>query len=186
MTEFELFFEEILRRGSPYSYSIFPFVQNRLKQFHIESRIEVEDILIEAYMRGSKKIRAGDTIYNPLSWLKSTCFNIIRERSRQLRPEISVEPESIGTTLKTISNDFAIREAINDDLQILDEALKRLQVEVPINYKLLELKVLQKMSWKEVRRCLTIEEGRNISDQALRQRLAQVKKRLRAIFHELI
>ncbi len=117
--------------------------------------------------------------------LKSTCFNIIREKSRNLKKEIFVEPESINITLKSISNDFARREAIKDDLEILYKALKILQEENFIKYKLLELKILQEMSWKEVRECLTIEEGCNISDSALRQRLTQVKKRLRQIFHGL-
>lgn len=186
MTEFELLFKEILRRGSPYSYSTFTFVQARIRQFRLGTRIEAEDVLIEAYMRGVKKIRSGETIYNPLSWLKGTCFNIIREESRKLKRELSVDPESICTTLRAISDDLSLREAIEDDLKILNKALEMLQRETPNRYKLLQLKILEEMSWKEVRQCLTIEEGRNISDPALRQRLAQAKKHLRAIFHTLI
>ena len=185
MSEFERLFQEILRREHPYSYTVFTFVQARLKQFHLESRIEVEDIIIEAYIRGVRAIQNGKTINNPLSFLKGTCLNIIREKSRKLKKEIFIEPESINSTLKAISNDFVRREAIKDDLEILDKALKILQEENSIKYKLLELKILQEMSWKEVRECLTTEEGCNISDSALRQRLTQVKKRLRRIFHKL-
>lgn len=184
-SEFEFLCENLLSRGSPYSYSTFTFIQARLRQFHLETRIEVEDIFIEAYMRGLEKIHAGETIDNPLNWLKGTCFNIIREKSRKLKKEIFVEPESINTTLKAISNDFILRKAIEDDLEILNKALKKLKEEDPIKYKLIELKILKEMTWKEVSECLTVEEGKNISNPALRQRLTQVKKRLRRIFHEL-
>ena len=67
----------------------------------------------------------------------------------------------------------------------VNEALKVLKEKHPNKYKLLDLKLLKEMSWKEVRECLTEEEGRDIKDEALRKRLSQTKKLLRRIFHEL-
>jgi DNA-directed RNA polymerase specialized sigma24 family protein len=90
----DLAIEEVLGNRNPYAYSVLSAIKRSLRQFRLSSRIEAYEILHEAYLRGKSLIRSGQTIRNPHAWLKATAFNIVREKYRSLKDQLT-DPQLI-------------------------------------------------------------------------------------------
>ncbi|NJO65247.1 MAG: hypothetical protein HC836_46240 [Richelia sp. RM2_1_2] len=90
---FDAEFQTLLFPGSSSAHSTLTFVLHSLTQFNLSQSYSVTEILIEAYLRGVKKIETGEYIENPLAWIRSTSYNIIRELSKERKKLYQLEEE---------------------------------------------------------------------------------------------
>ena len=177
--------QDILDHDSPYSYSTYTAVQRYLRQFNLFSRIEPYEVLVDAYLRGKKALRCGETIHNPHAWLKRTAYNIIREHYRKLSAQQLHEAESLDFLMSRMVNEsWVAEEVLSAQLSALWEALEILRLNDPESARIIDLRIFQQLQWSEVREHL-IQQGNEAPDvNTRRQRGARIKKQLRRIFHE--
>ena len=175
---------EVLEPGNPHSYSTIPTIERFLRQFKFTSLFDAHEILNEAYLRGKEFLASGGVISNPHPWLKSTCLNIIREKSRKRSKEQLMEPNLLELFSSKFEQEKAIEqpemaakiEALYKSLEILSQTDRE-------GTKLLRLKS-QGLSWREIHEQLITKEGEAPSESTLRQRGHRAKKNLRKIYHE--
>ncbi|MGQ4647027.1 hypothetical protein [Lyngbya aestuarii] len=181
---------EVLGSNNPHSYSTITFIERRLIQFKLSSRLEAHEILNEAYLRGKEFIGSGGTITNPHSWLKGTCLNIIREKNRQQYREQLTAPElvellpALKATAEGTLNPLVTQQNLEDSLKILLSALQILSSSNPEGAKLLRLQS-EGLSWKEIHQYILQQKGKAPSESALRQKGCRAKKNLRKIYHAM-
>lgn len=175
---------EVLGKNNPYAYTTISFIQRSLMQFHLASQFEAHDIFNEAYMRGIQLIRSGGSIRNHHAWLKSTCFNIIREISRKQRKEQLLDPELVELipALRGIEDSVISQDDLEKNWQALLSSLEALHSTDPKGARLLRLQA-QGLSWKEIHSQLVQEDGEAPCEQTLRQQASRAKKTLRKIYH---
>jgi DNA-directed RNA polymerase specialized sigma24 family protein len=175
---------EVLGRDNPRACTTIWFIQRNLIQFHLAAQFECHDIFNEAYVRGIKLIRSGGIIRNPHAWLKSTCFNIIREISRKQKKEPVLDPELVEliSTLRSTEDSVISDEEIEKNWQAQLSSFKALGSTDPKAARLLCLQA-QGLSWKEIRSRLVREDGAAPCEQTLRQQASRAKKTLRKIYH---
>lgn len=172
---------EIFNEDSPHAYSSIAAVDRHLRQFHLSSQVEAYEIYHEAYLRGRKFIEGGGNIYNPIAWLKGTAFKIVREKSRKQRKECPSDPQS-----SVFDNLVSSDNHIERRLDALWEAMAKLRRDNPEMEKLIAWKLLDCLSWKEIRLRLIQELGEEApTEEALRQKGVRAKRRLRRIYHEI-
>lgn len=175
--------EEILGKDNPYAYSVLTFIHQRLRQYNLGKWMEAHDVLHDAYRRGKTAEDQGKTIHNPHAWLKSTAFNIIRERSRAWS-SISTDPQVMEELLPdgTRPEQALIQK---EDVKKLQATIAVLAKADPYAFRLLYLRTIREYSWQEISDLLSEETRTFVSDVALRQQLSRAKKKFRAILHNL-
>lgn len=175
---------EVLGKNNPHTYSVISFIHRSLIQFHLGSQFEAHEILNEAYVRGREFIETGGIIRNPHSWLKSTCFNIIREKSRKQKREPLIDPELVELIpcFRAIGDSVVSQDDIHNNWKALLSSLDVLGRTEPETARLLRLRA-QGLSWKEIQQQLVQENGEAPSESTLRQKASRAKKTLRKIYH---
>ncbi len=164
-------------------YPLFPFIQRYLQQFHITER-EVSDIFNEAYIRGVKLIESGEIIRNASAWMRTTCFNVIREISRKQRRSQPVEQSFLEYKIAQAQFKIcsSLEEVITSDLEIVQIALEQLNLKDKV---LLHLRIVEGLSWQEVGKRLSLEEGKLQSEDTVRKRGQRALERLRKIWKSI-
>lgn len=177
---------EIMSEESATAYSLFSFVYLKLRQFNLTSQVEVHEIFVEAYLRGINVIEKGGTIERPSAWLKGTAFNIIREYSRKTKKEYPSDSSLIDNLPNNEFNKFNEAEEIEKHLNAVQKSLTILRKENQDEAKLIYLKNINGLTWKQIREILIQEEGDNApSIETLRKRGSRALHRLRKIFSEI-
>jgi DNA-directed RNA polymerase specialized sigma24 family protein len=175
--EFDLRIHALFDPKHPDALSLFTFILRSLRQFRLSKSYEVRDILVEVYVRGLKFVEAGGTIENPLAWIRSTAYNVIRELRREMDrigyKNLDEEPCSRPDPLS--------EAMMANDLRAMRIAFLRLDAD---DRNLLHLRVVNQLSWRDVGKCLVATEGTNYSDSSLRQRGFRALKRLRELYEE--
>ncbi|NJL22397.1 MAG: sigma-70 family RNA polymerase sigma factor [Leptolyngbyaceae cyanobacterium SM1_3_5] len=170
---------------SPLSYSFFSSIEARLRQFNLASRVEVVDILLEAYLRAKAKKQQGEVIHSPQAWLKSVCFNIVREQSRKLGKHQLTETEILEAWHTRMNHDQQVsNELLDDRIQMMLDAFGILKRKNPESAELLQLKECEGLSWIAIQAHLIASGGDALNVETLRQRCTRARKQLRQIFHE--
>ncbi|MEA5595738.1 sigma-70 family RNA polymerase sigma factor [Rivularia sp. UHCC 0363] len=176
---FDAEFQTLLFPGSSSAHSTLAFVLRSLTQFNLSQSFSVTEILIDAYLRGVKQIERGEYIENPLPWIRSTSYNIIREHSRERKKLYQLEEDKVEFAMDC---SLVGIEEINENLEKVLLAFKKLDEE---EKEILTLKIVEKLTWKEI---LELLEQRGIkfkNETALRKRKERALKRLRKIYHSL-
>jgi len=175
---------EILGAGNSYAYSAIATVRRHLHAFHLTHLFEPNEILFEAYLRGKAVQRRGERIRNPHAWIKSTAFNIIREKSRKARQRIMV-PYEDGDYRAANEQPSALEKIdLSHEIKLLYKALREFEKENAATAQLLIWRTIDQMSWDEIEAKLRAMTDGDIPNQAtLRQRVARGKKRVRHILH---
>lgn len=175
---------EFLELQNPESSSgrlLYVFVSRELRRFHLDSNYREAFILNEAYIRAIQRIATGEVIRIPSAWLRSTAFNIIRELSREHQNAVSkstpLEEDSPEAQQPTASP-----EDLEDDFATLRIAFQML---APRDQRLLNLKVVEEHSWREIREILKLEWGKDYTEAALRKRKERALIRLRKRYHAI-
>lgn len=168
---------EKLIKSEATSLPLFAFLRRNLSQHHLNGFHTEAEVLSEVYLRAYKRIhQEGVEILKPAAWTKVTALNVIREWRRKtqrcvpLEREIEQEepPPDPDSTLQT-------------DLEVLKRALQQLDAE---QQELLNLKIVQGLSWKEIQHLFALR-GKTVSEEALRQQKARALKKLRQTFRSL-
>jgi DNA-directed RNA polymerase specialized sigma24 family protein len=176
---------EILGRSNPQAYSIISAIQRILKQYRLSAHTEAYEVLHEAYLRGKKKIQAGEEIYNAHAWLKATAFHVISERKRKNRAGLT-EPSILEAIVLDERQNLLQQQILKEELELLHQALAMLQAEDPETTQMLYLKIVENWSWSSIHGWLSHQGQEVASETALRQRASRAKKRLRELFLQLI
>lgn len=176
---------EILGRGNPYAYSTIATIERYLHQFHLAGRVEVFEIVTEAYLRGKRLQRQGTAIRNPHAWLKRTAYNIVREEQRRFSRHPAMQVEGLDHHCLSRQPGDTQWEQIHLDMQLeaLWQAFDILTQEDPDAAQLLTWRALNNLSWKQIWAHLAEQGGEVPNEATLRQRAARAKKHLRQIFH---
>ncbi len=129
----------------------------------------------------------GKTINIFSGWIRGTAYNYIRELSRKESKTKSFEElnmkESKYVTKSLLQQDVSLQaqvEEVNNKLELLNEALKKLTSE---EQKLLNYKAVQDLSWQEIE---SLEEYQGITQSALRKRKERIIKKLHQCYHSIV
>lgn len=174
------FNNEFLSLISPQSSTgrmFYVFVRNLLRSYRLNDSYCEAYVLNEAYVRGIQYIEKGGDIYNLSAWLKATSHNIIRELSRQLRKLDSLDDSMLESLPSEMTEGF--RE---DDLSTLKLAFQMLDSK---EQKLINLRVVEGRSWKDIRDILRVDGEGDHTEQTLRKRKERIMVKLRNQFHAI-
>ena len=178
---FDRALSEILSKDSPSGNAIIGAINRTLRQYRMADSIEVYEVLHEAYLRGKKKLQAGETVKNPNAWLRATSFNIIYERKRKHR-DSATEPQVLESVLTDPRITLMQQQILTEELDQLHQALHLLQKEDPEGAVLLYLRTVRNLTWKQIQQCLVGQGEPNTTEVVLRNRASRAKRRLRDIF----
>lgn len=170
-------FEDLFAANNPDARIIIAYIQKVLYQYGLWKAYDPKDILIEVYARGVKRVDAGETIRIPIAWIKRTAMNIIREFRR--------EAEKIGyynlDQELHWNDDLLLYITFQYDLKAMKQAFERLE---PDEQQLLNLRVVNRLSWKAVSQGLVTAGEPEFKLEALRQRGFRVLRKLRKLYEE--
>lgn len=177
LQQFNTELTSLLDANNPQARSLLAFIRRSLWQYNLQDRISVIDIFVNAYLRGVEQLLSSSdkTIQNPKAWMRSTTLNVIREQARKQQKECQLSVDVIDKSPQRLVDDSTIE--VNLDAVV--KAFYRLEHD---DRKLLELKHLQGMSWKEVREKLG-KPGASLP--ALRKRGQRALEKLRGEYHEI-
>lgn len=185
--------DKIARRKSPDAYSFITSVERQIRQFKLDGTISVEVLLNEAYLRAIAYLDQGGIINNPKAWLRKTIFNIVREQSRQRKRQQPTDPQShileieAPETAELLSEElFESQEQLPlaDRWRIFQEALEELLTCYPEQSRILQLRLIEKLSWEEVRQVIMDAEGDAPALPTLRKQGSRAKSLLRQLYHQ--
>lgn len=137
------------------------------------------DIYMLFWLSFAYALSTQRAIQNPPAWLRGTSRHIIRELSRSHKKhdswigditehEIAAEPSP------------ALEEDFQEDMSILPQVLLDLPL---LDQKLLTLKVVEELSWREIRDVLRLEGHGDLPEQTLRKRKERALIKLRKKYH---
>ncbi|MBE9112859.1 sigma-70 family RNA polymerase sigma factor [Nodosilinea sp. LEGE 07298] len=182
---FDQALSDILGKDNPHAYPILSAIQRTLRQYHLNTQYEAHEILHEAYLRGKKKLQAGEVIRNPYAWLKATAFHVIYERKRKHRAS-ATDPQVMEAALPDPRLNLMQQQVITEELDLLYQALQLLHQEDPEATCLLYLRTVRDWSWAKISQWLIAEGHPAATEAALRQRASRARRRLRDIFWQRV
>jgi DNA-directed RNA polymerase specialized sigma24 family protein len=178
LCKFEKDFLELQNPRSSTGRLMYVFVRRSLQVFRLSANYREAFVLNEAYIRATKLINEGGAIHNVQAWVRSTTYNIIRELSRERQKSEPLEEHIIAT----VEQPSVLLEELEDDLETVRIAFGCLD---PKDQRLLNLKIVEGLSWREIREVLRLEGWRDLTEEALRKRKERALIRLRKKFHAL-
>lgn len=185
----------ILNPNDSRAFSFRANVKLRIRQFHLTSHLDANEVINEAYKRAIAAIEKGQKIEHWQAWLRSTCFNIVRERSRDRKRHLTVDPQSPVVTNCPSSQIDRLFERSEEEARI-EEAQKRKlclarAIEIyaqrePELVHLLQLKLVKQWSWQRIREYLVQQSSEEVpSVSTLRKRASRAKTKLRRLYHQI-
>jgi DNA-directed RNA polymerase specialized sigma24 family protein len=177
--EFDREFQTLLVPGSSTGCAMLALIERSLRQFNLQNSHSAAEILIEAYVRGRKRIDSGEQIYNPNAWTKTTALNVIREYSRKQKQTVQTENYQFDEHLNTSSAPF---EDFSREYKLMTIAFSHLTRE---EQELLTLKVIKQLSWRAISDYLSQKYDKDLKEDTLRKRKERALKRLHQIYHSL-
>lgn len=176
---FDAAIKSLLHPDSPDTYSLFAYIRRTLSQFRLSQAYEVKDVIIDVYTRGVKKLKSGGEIQIPLAWIRRTAYNVIRELRREADKTgyLDQDCEPVQAKIDLLSDvEFAT------DLKAIKIAFGKLK---PQEQNILQLRVIEKLSWQEVGKCLVVVGEPIQNEVSLRQRGHRALKKLRCLYDQL-
>ena len=175
-------FTSLLDSDSPSGTAIKFYFKRILMQFNLLGKYCEYYLINEAFIRSIKYIKGGGKVKNVEAWLKKVGLNVVRELSREQQkvspliledeipaPDGEVDPEEIESELRKKLQTAHIA------FQMLDE----------FEQEVINLKVTDKLSWKEIANVLKSRNLGDFSTAALRKRKERILKKLRQNYHNL-
>lgn len=191
--------EDILSKEGSHPYSFITSIQQRIRQYHLEGGLEPHEVIHEAYIRAVRFIQGGGKIKVPKAWLRTTCFNIISEKSREQSKHLAIDTQSIQfeklVSAQSIA-DFQDNQGmltasalspltIQQRMDLFQRSLEILGQRKPEAAQLMVWRLLKNHSWKAIRRYLVRQNGTAPEEATLRKQASRAKRELRRIYHEL-
>ena len=151
-----------------------------LKQFKLSGRYCEYYLVNEVYIRSIEYIREGGKIRNVEAWLKRVGLNVVRELSRSQNKTVYLET---GTEVAVFEEDDPEIEAeLKGKLQIANIAFQMLS---EFDKELINLKITNGLSWKEVSNELRLRGQGDFSASALRKKKQRIMTKLRNNYHSI-
>ncbi len=158
---------------------IFFFIKRSLRQFKLDGQLQESDILIDAYLRARKKIESGKSIQNMSAYLNRVCFNIIREKSKKQKKSEYLYIRLINNGYGHQDTTFGTDNTADYRITTLLKALDKLNTK---DLEIIQLHILEELSWQEISKNLSLSKGKNIAESTLRKRGSRALKRLREAY----
>jgi DNA-directed RNA polymerase specialized sigma24 family protein len=182
--ERQKFDSDVLEFQNPRSSTgrlMYAFTRRNLTAHHLASFYTEAFVLNEAYIRGVKLINKGEVIQNPGAWLRSTVFNIIRELSREQKKSVSLDEQ----TLEQV-NAWNVSHELEADWEADYRAVfTAFQMLDPPDQRLLNLKIVEIRSWREIREIMRVEGHGDHSEVNLRKKKERALIKLRKKYHSI-
>lgn len=184
---------DILNPQNSRAFSFKAFVKNCIRQFNLAGHLDPNEVINEAYKRAIRAIEKEKIVENWSAWLKSTCLNIIRERSRARKKCSLIDPQS--HFIQNIRSHHSIdgpepskeeeeSKAIQRQINILLQAIEKMEKSDCQELYLLKLRLIDRWSWEQIRDHLLQDSNGDVPNvAALRQRAARAKRKIRRIYH---
>lgn len=180
---------EILKSSSSHPYSFVSMIQRFINQYNLTQVTEPYEIINEAYERAIVA-QKKHPIQNYKAWLRTSCLNIVREKSRARRKEIPTDPLSY-TFESCISRTYEDEESISTHqisreqrIRLLIKALENLIELRPDIGQLMKFRLLDGYGWADIQSLLA-KEGETCKTATLRKRVERGKILLQRIYHQL-
>ena len=166
--------------------SILRTINRHLRQYKLQDRVSPYEVFNEACDRAFKKLEKGEKIPNIPPWFRTTCFNIIREWSRDtIRTDgvnCSYPRDDQNSEEEQEIGNYNPNQMTNLDVLAMYEMYVQLS---KLDQKVLYLSA-SGLSWEEIADRL-IESGEQSGDrshvsQALAKRASRSRKRLRQLY----
>ncbi len=168
--------------------SIFRTIKRHLRQYKLQDRFSPYEVFSEACDRAFKKLEKGEEIPNIPPWFRTTCFNIIREWSRE-----TTRTDGVNCSYPRDDQDSEREQEIGiynpNQMTTLDLlAMYEVYTQLPeLDRKVLCLHVAG-MRWEEIADQL-IDSGEQSGDrvhvaQALAKRASRCRKHLRSLYFD--
>lgn len=188
--QLQLLIGEILSSSSAHPYSFISMVKRFIIQYSLDRVTQPHEIINIAYERAIAAQKKQVVIVNYKAWLRSTCLNIVREKSRQHRRELAMNPQShvfdslISTEAMTEIEDEEPQLTREQRIHLLLKALEQLIQMRPDIGQLMRLRLLEEHDWADIQQILA-EDGETCKTATLRKRASRGKRLLRRIYHQL-
>lgn len=186
---------DILNPIDSQAFSFRASVKNYIRQYRLANHLDANEVINEAYKRAMKAIAAEKVVKNWRAWLKVTCLNVVRERSRDRKRQIPTAPDSpvianiecpsISRLLEKEEEEDRIRETRKKAI-CLRRAIEEYSEIEPDSAQLLHLRLVCNWSWGQVRQYLVDQGIPEVpSDSTLRKRASRAKTKIRHIYHRI-
>jgi DNA-directed RNA polymerase specialized sigma24 family protein len=175
-------FQEILDRDSSTGLTLWVFVERSLNQFHLAGAYTEAYVINEVYLRAVKFIDHGGVIDNLIVWCRATAYNYIRELNRRHQRERSYDNNAAILAQVQFQSGFISDDVTNEEYEIIRRAFAQLN---PDDQQLINLHVINNLSWREIHLCLVAQGQTNRSETALRKAKERAIRRLRESYHDI-
>lgn len=159
------------------------FIRKKLKDHNVDA--ELHEVINECYLRGLLKLQKGEVIINPLAWIRSTAYNVIREMSRSNTKAVADSSQVDAHLEKTPSSTAKLQLEQQEELSLAQqsfnkvrELLSRLKEEEQL---LVELKWLKGLSWEAVAREVS-SGGKSVKTETVKKRGQRAVAKIRKQF----
>lgn len=175
--DFRQYFEHLLKKDSPDSRRLCAVVSTMLYRFHLRQRHTVGDVLSEVFVRGLNYVGSGKKINSHGGWVRVTAYNVVREWSRASKKETMFLEEAY-----VVETAMADPDETDQQYRFAYQALGQLP---DFERKLVDLKVMKGLSWREVRQALVESGEPDVIEATLRKRKERAVKHMRQCYFEL-
>jgi DNA-directed RNA polymerase specialized sigma24 family protein len=174
--QLDLIFEEVFKKDSSRSISLWVSVRRSLQQFHLTDSYSEACIFSIAYERAQILIERGEKIDKFFPWIRGTTYNIVRELSKAQCKSVCFD-ESIQLEANSV---LCTDEMLDEDVLAIRKAFKCLSIE---DQELLSLSIIEGLKSKNIRQKLSQTGAEDCSEAGIRKRKERALKRLRQYFH---
>ena len=165
----------ISQKGNQSTLNFWVSVEAEIRRFGLARSLSAATVLNESYMRCVKAIDRGRVIHNYSAWLRLTCRYIVKEKKRHQQRDVQFD------LLESILFDDDDSEASSQTHGDCDKTqLKRGWKQLtPLDQTIIELNVIQGLSWQKVQQSLQENGLGTFSLPALRKRKQRALERLK-------
>jgi DNA-directed RNA polymerase specialized sigma24 family protein len=166
-------FLQAIDSETPSGRALFAFLRTQLRCFRLADYYSEHYILNEVYIRGQSKV--GE-IRSLRPWIKGTSRLVIRELARKDTKLVHLNEEYLGEQPQEEENWQEHFAALRQALLRLDE----------MDACLLNLKIVENLSWVEIREVMRVNRYGDVSEATWRKRKERALLRLRKFYHEIM
>jgi DNA-directed RNA polymerase specialized sigma24 family protein len=179
----------LLKTQNPQARPLLSFIRRNLYQFGLQDYFTAEDIFIEAYLRGVAYTHQQRLpIKHPRAWMKSTAYNVIRERKRE---RLRFAPLELDESMAYPCFFADPTESTADFSPGLDKRLtlvgvvQALQQLNPGDRNLIQWRYVEELSWQAIQERMAAHGQGDIKQATLRKRGQRAMERFRQLYLDI-
>lgn len=155
------------------------FVRGRLNVLRLKHIITEDDVINNVSLELFKAQQSGREIVHPIAWAKIVSERHIMHTKKKNQLIDSLDEMNL---LNTIPSSYPEEEEnclINEEREEINQKIQLLK---PASKKILELRFFQNLSWEQIAKLLSKEEGQEINAPTARKRGERALKELRHLY----